>query len=49
MDGTSTKDDARNTNKMYRANLHQKQPKGRPKARLKDEVENYTKNKDGNC
>jgi len=49
MDGTSTADDARNTKKMYHANLHQKRPTGRPKARWKDDVENYTKNKDGNC
>jgi hypothetical protein len=28
-------DDARNTKKIYQANLHQKGPKGRPKARWK--------------
>jgi hypothetical protein len=33
-------DDARNTKKIYQANLHQKRPKGRPKARWKDDVEN---------
>jgi hypothetical protein len=32
-------DDARNTKKIYQANLHQKRPKGRPKARWKDDVE----------
>jgi hypothetical protein len=33
-------DDARNAKKIYKTNLHQKGPKGRPKARWKDEVEN---------
>jgi hypothetical protein len=33
--------DARNTRIVNRANLHQKQPKGRPKTRWKDDVENY--------
>jgi hypothetical protein len=33
-------DDARNAKKIYQTNLHQKRPKGRPKARWKDEVEN---------
>jgi hypothetical protein len=33
-------DDARNIRIVYQANLHQKQPKGRPKTRWKDDVEN---------
>ena len=33
-------DDARNTKNIYQANLHQKRPKGRSKARWKDDVEN---------
>jgi hypothetical protein len=33
-------DDARNATKIYQANLDQKQTKGRPKARWKDDVEN---------
>jgi hypothetical protein len=33
-------DDARNTKKTYQANLHQNRPKGRPKARRKDDAEN---------
>jgi hypothetical protein len=33
-------DDGRNTMKIYEANLHHKRPKGRPKARWKDDVEN---------
>jgi hypothetical protein len=32
-------DYVRNTEKMYQTNLHKKQPKGRPKARWKDDVE----------
>jgi hypothetical protein len=31
---------ARNTTKIYQANLHQKRPKGRPQARGKDDVGN---------
>jgi hypothetical protein len=34
-------DDARNTKKTYQANLHQKRPKGMPKARRKCYVQNY--------
>jgi hypothetical protein len=33
-------DDARNTKKIYQANLYQKRPKGRPKARWKNYVQN---------
>jgi hypothetical protein len=33
-------DDARNTKKIYQANLHHKRPKGRPKDRRKYDVEN---------
>jgi hypothetical protein len=33
-------DDARNAKKIYQTSLHKKRPKGRPKARWKDEVEN---------
>lgn len=33
-------DAARNTKKIYQANLHQKRPNGRPKARGKYDVEN---------
>jgi hypothetical protein len=33
-------DDTRNAKKMYQTNLHWKRPKGRPKVRWKDEVEN---------
>jgi len=33
-------DDARNTRIVYQAIFHQKQPKGRPKTRWKDDVEN---------
>ena len=33
-------DDVRNTKKIYQATLHLKRPKGRPKARWKDDVEN---------
>jgi len=33
-------DDTRNAKKIYQTNLHQKRPKGRPKVRWKDEVEN---------
>jgi hypothetical protein len=33
-------DDARNTTKMYQANLHQNRHKGWPKARWKGDVEN---------
>ena len=33
-------DDARNSKKIYQANLHQKIPKGRPKARWNDDVDN---------
>jgi hypothetical protein len=32
-------DDGRNTKKIYQANVHQKQPKVRPKARWKDDAE----------
>jgi hypothetical protein len=32
-------DDARNTKKIYEANLHLKRPKGRPQGRWKDDVE----------
>lgn len=32
-------DDARNTKKIHQANLNQKWPEGRPKARWKDDVE----------
>lgn len=32
--------DVRNTKKIYRANLIKKRPKGRPKARWNDDVEN---------
>jgi hypothetical protein len=35
--------DARNTKKIYLANLHQKLPKWRPKARWKDNVENVSR------
>jgi hypothetical protein len=31
-------DEARNSNKIYQANLHHKLPKGRNKARWKDDV-----------
>jgi hypothetical protein len=37
-------DDARNTKKVYQANLHHKQPKGRPKPGWKDNVENIIRN-----
>jgi hypothetical protein len=41
MAGSSTAtDDVRNTKRIYQANLHQKGPKGRPKARRKDDEEN---------
>jgi hypothetical protein len=33
-------DNARNTKKIYQANLHQKQPNGRPKARWKYDGQN---------
>jgi hypothetical protein len=33
-------DDARNSKKLYQANLFHKRPKGRPKARWKDDVDN---------
>jgi len=33
-------DDGRNTKKIQQANLHQKQPKVRPKAGWKDDAEN---------
>jgi hypothetical protein len=36
-------DDAGNTRIIYQANLHQKRPKGRPKTRCKDDVENDIK------
>ena len=32
--------DARNSKKIYQADLHHKRPKGRPKARWKDAVGN---------
>ena len=32
--------DGRNAKKIYQANLHQKQPKVRPKVRWKDDAEN---------
>jgi hypothetical protein len=32
-------DDARNTKKIYQATLHKQGPKGRPKTRWKDDVE----------
>jgi hypothetical protein len=32
--------DARNTKKIYQADLHRKRPKGRPIAKWKDDVEN---------
>lgn len=35
-------DDARNTKKIYQANLHYKRPKVRPKAGWKDDVEDDT-------
>ena len=37
-------DDARNTKKIYKANLHQKRPKGRPNARWKDNMQNDIRN-----
>jgi hypothetical protein len=36
-------DDTRYTKKIYQANLHQKRPKGRPKAGWKGDVENDIK------
>jgi hypothetical protein len=36
-------DDVRNAKKIYQANLHHKRPKGRSKARWKDDVENGMK------
>jgi len=46
MDGTSTRDDVRNTKIMYAPRqLTLKRPQGRPKASWKNDVENYMKRK----